>query len=607
MQAISFIVGCALFILLTFYLTALYNKEFLIWASDISLFLPTRLFFLQNMQTAGGLLSYGGMFLTQFCYYPLLGSTILILLLLFVTFLVVKAFKFSKNFVLFAFIPALSLLLSVTEVGYILYSLKSAGYLFANILGTIVCLLSFCGYQKIKNEWLRIVLLALFILTTYPLFGFYSLFSALLLVLNEWKNKRVNGKERTRQVSYLFVHSFTCSLLILFVPYLYSRYFYTQMPYYETYTSGLPHFYFTRAELPLWTPFIVLFLSLLIFLVISCHQKKQSKTGWFASLGIFLLSLYGTYTFSYRNNNFKTELQMTKAIENNDWNKVISIGEKQQEKPTRQIIMYWNLALYKLGQAGDRMFEMDNNSMLPVARRQNLILMHNAAKPLYFQYGKINYCYRWCMEDMVEYSMTVQDLKYMVKCAIINKEFPLAQKYNKVLKQTLFHKGWAEQQQQYIDNPSLAAENMEMKSIRPLMAYQNLLDGDGNKLELYILNSFAYMEGGTPEIVEMSLQCNLILKNIERFWSRFFLYARTHERVPVHYQEAAILYSYLEGKIDASRLPLDKDVVEKFNRMVTMSKQYANMPEEYNRKMFKPQFGNTFWYYYFFVTDIKTN
>jgi hypothetical protein len=298
---------------------------------------------------------------------------------------------------------------------------------------------------------------------------------------------------------------------------------------------------------------------------------------------------------------------MTKAIENNDWEKVISIGKKQQEKPTRLIIMCYNLALNKLGQAGDRMFAMDNTSVLQDTRRQNLVLMHTGAKPLYFQYGKINFCYRWCMENTVEYGMSVQNLKYMVKCAIMNEEWALAQKYNNVLKQTLFHKGYADKQQKYIDNHQLPAEDAEMKAIRPLMAYQNLPDGDGNKLEMYILNSFAYMEGGTPEIVELSLQCNLILKNIERFWPRFFLYARTHERVPVHYQEAAILYAYLEGKIDASRLPLDREIVDKFNRMVAMSKQYANMPEEYNRKAFKPQFGDTFWYYYFFVKDIKTN
>jgi hypothetical protein len=58
--------------------------------------------------------------------------------------------------------------------------------------------------------------------------------------------------------------------------------------------------------------------------------------------------------------------------------------------------MFYNLAQYKLGQVGDRMFAMDNNSVMSVFPRQNLILIHNGAKQLYYQYGKINYTCRWC-------------------------------------------------------------------------------------------------------------------------------------------------------------------------------------------------------------------
>ena len=152
----------------------------------------------------------------------------------------------------------------------------------------------------------------------------------------------------------------------------------------------------------------------------------------------------------------------------------------------------------------------------------------------------------------------------------------------------------------------MIADDPEFKAIKPLMAYEDILDGDGNLLELYVLNSFAYMEGGPPELVELSLQCNLVLKNIERFWPRYFLYARTHDRVPVHYQEAALLFSHLENKVDISKFNFDKVVVDRFNMMIAMSKQYEYKSNEYNKEVFKPQFGDTFWYYYFFIKDIKT-
>ncbi|MDR1762601.1 MAG: DUF6057 family protein [Dysgonamonadaceae bacterium] len=596
-ELVSFVVCCALFVLFAFGITAFYNKEFLAWASEISLFLPTRMFLLQNMQTAGGLLSYGGAFFTQFFYYPLLGSLMLIVLLSLVTFLVIKAFRFSGQTVYLSFIPALALLLSVTEVEYVLYSLKTPGYLFSNTLGIIVCLSSLWGYRNVQKDLMRMSLLPLFIILTYPLFGFYTLFAAVLCVLTDLIEKRPQK----------LLKILITILLIGIVPYLYSRFIYTQMPWSETYTAGLPHFFFTRVELPLWIPFIVLFLSLLIFSVNLRIQQKRSKMKMIVSICVFLISIYGVYALSYRNSNFKTELQMLQAIETDDWNRVVSIGEQQRGQPTRLIVMCWNLALYKLGQAGDRMFEMDNNSVMPQTRRQRMVMMHAGAKPVYYQYGKINYCYRWCMEDLVEYGMTVQDLKYMVKCALMNGELALASKCNNILKQTLFHKQWAKRYQQYIDNPEMIKEDAEMKAICPLTAYQNLLDGDNNMLELYILNSFAFMEGGTPEVVEMSLICNMILKNIERFWPRFFLYARTHNRIPVCYQEAAVLYAYLEGEVDAGSLPLDDAVIDNFNNLIWLSKKNTDMSDEYNRKAFKPQFGKTFWYYYFFIIDNKMN
>jgi hypothetical protein len=609
------IISFVLFVLAGYFFTAFYNNDFFKWAEELSLFLPTRLFFIENMKIAGGLLSYGGTFLTQFFYYPLLGSTLFILLLLLIQFVTIKAFEISKSYFSLSFIPSVLLLLSVTEVGYVLFSLKSPGYLFSNSLGVLITLSCFWAYRKIKKEWIRTVALFLFIVLTYPLFGFYTLFTALLCIGG-------GTLRRTKGVVFIF---FYC-LLLIFIPYLYYTYVYSQMQQCNIYLAGLPKFYFTQAELSLWMPFILLFLFLLSLLTFlfkkqtnieptnrkPAAKKKTSDFSPVFSFTVFILSLCFLYFHSFRDENFKTELKMNQAIEANDWAKIVSLGKDRNKTSaksplTRLIIMDYNLALYKLGRAGDQLFSIDNNSILQKTQRPPLVLVHTGAQPLYFQYGKINYSYRWCMENTVEYGWCVDRLKYMVKCSLVNGEFALAQKYNNTLKKTVFHKKWANKYQRYIDEPRLIAEDAEFKAIQPLMAYESLPDGDGNLLEAYILNSFAYMKGGPPEIVELSLQCNLVLKNVERFWPRFFLYARTHDRIPVHYQEAALLYSYLEKKVDISKFDLDKGVVDRFNQLVALSQKYEYNSEEKNKAIFKPQFGNTFWYYYFFVKDIKTN
>jgi len=54
--------------------------------------------------------------------------------------------------------------------------------------------------------------------------------------------------------------------------------------------------------------------------------------------------------------------------------------------------------------------------------------MEIAGKMFYYHYGKINYCYRWCMEDMMMNGMKIDNLKYFVKSCLLNGEIALAKK-----------------------------------------------------------------------------------------------------------------------------------------------------------------------------------
>ncbi|MDP4278517.1 MAG: DUF6057 family protein, partial [Bacteroidota bacterium] len=279
--------------------------------------------------------------------------------------------------------------------------------------------------------------------------------------------------------------------------------------------------------------------------------------------------------------------------------------KKQQDEPTRLIVMHTNLALYKLGLAGDNLFKYrDGNKAMKSPRE--ILPMRLAGTFFYYQYGKPNYCYRWCMEDMVEYGMNASVLRYFVLSCIMNGETNLARKYNRILASTLFYKSWAKKYQYYIDHPDKVATAPEFANIISLTAYDNILDGDDSMLELYLKNSFAYMGGGTPALVEASLLFNLDMKDIPRFWPRFFLYARTHNRIPVHYQEAALLYQHLEQKVSLDNLPLDRNVVTNFNLFLDYVQKYVQYPEDQIRPFFYNQFGDTFWFYYFFVKDHST-
>jgi hypothetical protein len=588
-------IAAFLFAVGAYWLTAVVNRPFLLWAEENSLFLTTRDFFIRQLQSAGGLLSWCGAFLTQFLHIPALGASVFIALLAVVSWLTWKAGNFPKSMFILAFLPAAILLYSWMMVGDTLYSLKSPGYLYSNTLGVIVSLCGFLLYRKIGAAPL---LLALFIVLTYPLFGFYTLFSALLCLL--WEAKIYLQNRNRRHLICIA----TAAVLIGIVPCLTVKYWFVQMESCRSYWAGLPLFYFPR-EWDLWLPLIVLFLSLATLVCLQIKGQKPFLT--FGSLAGVALLLGGVWYASDKQTDFRYVLQLNQAIEHNDWARIIRMDKHHPQAPVRLAVLARNLALYKMGNGGDQLFTLNNQSVLPKFKRMELVMIRFGARPLYFNYGKINYCYRWCMEDMVEYGMNVSQLQYMVKCALINGEPALAQKYNDLLKQTLFHRKDANKMQHYIEHPEEYTQLPEIKNITTLMAYNNRIDSDNNQLEMFLLNDFAFMENGTPEMLDLSLQCNLILRNIDRFWPRFFYYLNTHpNRIPVHYQEAALLYAYLEQKVDISQIKFDPQVVDQFNRFQAFTQRNINNSDDLNRRLFKPQFGKTFWYYYFFVNDIQT-
>lgn len=594
------VVCILIFISLAFYLTAMHNANYLRKVEDLSLFLPTFLFLKDCMQLPGGGLTWCGTFLTQFFYYPYLGAGLFIFLLLTLQSLIRSAFRIPDRYFPLSFIPSILLLLSLLQLGYVVYVLKSPGYAFSNLLGLLFVAGAFRIYRTLDWWGMRGSFTILFIVIGYPLLGFYALLAASLFLIDECTQQRL--------------HRITLSLLItvciVLIPFFYYRFVYTQLMSDSLYTSVLPRFYPSEIFV-LGMPFLILFTVIILFAFCTHRWKEQAifvcTKRSLAAVVVFVVALTSIKYLEFNDENFRITINMDRAIMDNDWQKAIDYASAQEGEPTRLVVLNTDMALYKSGQAGDRMFKFKINGVPYKIIRSAPAMRSTGAKALYFQYGKINYCYRWCMEDKVEYGMKVEYLKYMVKCALLNEEFALAQKYNSTLAQTLFHKNWAAKYQRYIDHPELMAEDAEFKSIKPLMAYNNVLEGDGGLLEAYLISQIAYMEGGPPELVELSLQCNLIQKDIQRFWPRFILYARTHKRLPVHYQEAAILYSYLENKVDYRQFNVTKEVTDRFNKFISLSEQMAGVSDEKLKETFKPYFNDTFWYYYFFVKGLKTS
>ena len=589
-------IAVILFTILALYLTVLHNRVYFFKLQDLSLFLYTKSFFLNRINTPGGLLIYLGLFFTQFFYYPWLGSLILIFWLFVIQFLTIKAFNLHPKNIPLSLIPALLFLLTIKQLGYYIYILYSDGYVFSNLFGIIIVLATFWIYREINKSSFRLLFSILFTTVFFHVTGFYSLLAVLLCVVfeivtinrNDWKNHLV-----IIILSLVFMAG---------IPFLFYRYCYVANRFPDVYFAVLPKLGYT-GDFVLWLPYLVLFLSLIFFVFNFLPRVKPSGTHWlfnYIPACLFLLAIIGVYHFSYDDENFRTELAMERAIWENDWNAVLALSQKLKDEPTRLIVMDTYLALRKLQLAGDKMFTFKNGYQR-FNTRKPVLEMEIAGKMFFFQYGMENYCYRWCMEDMICSGMKIENLRYFVKSCLLKGELSLAGKYNTMLQQTLFHKSWAKKYQELIENPEKIDSDPEFQTIFPLIDPINKLYTEKrDMLEDYLIYSFASINAGSAELLELALQCNLEMKNSSRFWPLFSFYLQTHSRIPVHYQEAVLLFSNLDKNVDISRVKFDRDVLDDFRKFLRMVKQYEQLSRPELEPIFMKDFGKTYWYFYFF-------
>ena len=367
-------------------------------------------------------------------------------------------------------------------------------------------------------------------------------------------------------------------------------------------------------------PFIILAIALVLTACLttacktSTDDKKTDKRLVPVTFNVVLLiaMVLCVKYFWYNNYNYKAELRMAKAIDEQRWDDVLYEASIAPGPPTRQMVISKNIALLRQHRMGEAMFHYDNRGEPPcVFDSLKVHLVQTFATTAYYHHGKTYFATRWCIENGVEFGFNVNDLKILTKCSIIEGEYEAARKYIEKLKQTTFHKAWAEEYERYLNNNELIAKNEEFKGIQPLMTFEDLLDSDGGLCEMYIINYFANSTNKDPEFSDVILAYTLVDKNIQLFWPRFFNYAMLHKGtpMPIHYQEAAYLYGNLEHEVDISGMPFDQEkVVQRFGAFQQMTNQLVaqKYTEPQMADAMRAQFGDTFWFFYFLVRDVKS-
>jgi membrane protein YdbS with pleckstrin-like domain len=582
------------------------EDDFLWKVQEQNLHLGTALFFRQQMVVPGGLLTWLGTWFTEFFYHPVLGVGWLCLWWAALMLLTQRAFRIPLKWSVLLLVPVALLLITCVDMGYWVYYLKLRGHFFVAVIGLCaVCSLVWAFRLLPAVRGLRPLFLLLSTAVAYPLIGSYALLAAVLMGIMAWHA----GSDKLWQKA---AGSVVALVAVIVVPLVYYRLVFYQTNIDDIRMAALPSYSFAEEYPDYYIPYYLLavyFIALAAGYGRLCTGRVRKPLLWCVCHVVLLVLLFfGVKSFWYRDFNFHKELRMQRLMEQQDWQGIVAEAADQPEEPTRAIVMMRNLALFRLGRQGNEMYHYRTGAKLP-ATPIKVSMTQVVGSSIYFYYGMPNYCHRWCLEDGVEFGWRASYLKYMTRCALVDGEFQVARKYINLLKQTRYHRQWAEEQERFLDNtPALRADKC-YSPVMQLMNFDDRLSSDLSIVEMFLMQHFITDPSEERLYQDQSMNAAMWSKDIATFWRFFTLYAKNHqgEPMPLHYQEAAYLYGHLENNVNISNMPFDESVKQTYAAFMQAAQNNARMgmTEEQMRDQMYAQFGKTFYYEYYLIRNQK--
>ena len=574
--------------LLIFKAGLLYHME------EYSLFSFSREYLSGFFEQPGGLLHLSGAFLTQFCGFPALGALLIAILLCLLALTSGKAFGLEKGESTLSFIPSVFLLLFITGMDWSVYIIKTYGLLFSQILGFTASAGITLFYRRFLSRsrfgW---AFSALVVTVGYPLIGVYAHFAALLIIISSSAEGRLDWK----LIASAAVTAVAVPLLCSDLPEVYSR---INRKY--VFLMGAPYMEFTGSFL-CQVPLILTALSMALM----AFKIKTGKTVRYSTVSASLLVML---VLTNWNPNFRSVLKMERAAAGLDWDKVLSVAGKGS-KPTAAEILYRNIALYNKGKLTEDMFKY-----APEFERQRpfgqIPLAYVCAAPILYNCGMLNTSDRFSMEISSTFTKNLFFYKHQARTALISGENALARKYLDIISGNWFQGKWVRRYSSFLgDEESLEADK-EFSSILPLLECRNDRFDTVDDLQMMILSRY-HSSGYINEAVYEWQMASLLMTRdakgtIYGLFNRNELFPDS--MVSTGIAEGAALFASQMADPDlmrelASVLSSKQSVLRRFGGFSRAFNSVAGELSAETAGRFRKDYGDTYWFYYFFGNDIE--
>ncbi|MDH6306003.1 tetratricopeptide (TPR) repeat protein [Parabacteroides sp. PF5-5] len=559
-----FFSGCFLFFEINYRFMYRFMEQY-------QLFLYTTNYFFDLLAQPGGYNEYITSFIAQFFFFPFVAPVCLAVLLTAIGFLFWLFIKRCG-----VEVSALPALLPVFL--FWVFPVESI----ASILSVLTGVASAYGYTFIRKPVIRYSSGVVFILFLYFLATPAHLLAAVLFGLYEY----CSGENKRR-----FAIGAGLIILALLLPLVAMRTLYI-IPMREAYFSKFLY----HPEYPLPTSFWYTWCAfpLMVLLVyLLRNRKKVFRKDWINGFAICLtlLLIIGGGIF-FRENPLEQVYRYDWLARQQQWDKIITHAEKHPAKD-QDALVYVNLASAytdSFNKALMRFKQIGEDGFIPYDPRTRLGLIE--AEEVAWTVNQTNASQRFAFVGVLSSERCVQPrlMKRLIETYLVNEEYKAAEKYIRILEQTLLYSSWAREQRKLLQ-PEVAESTPWIMAKRKL----NPVTDNPHDLTKSFPNAIAFLIDDHPEnriAFEYGMGYLLIHKELGAFMHYMKALNERGEALPVLYQEAiCIYYSAVEQNPETfSSFPIDPAV---YNRFTTYLQQVRTL----SPTLLARQYGDTYYYY----------
>ena len=529
-------------------------------------------YFLERIVLPGGLADYISEFFVQFYYMPVLGGTIIALLLMSIQAIswgLMKQYGMKAVFpgYLLSFVPSIVLWCAMGDQNLLLsFVVALSGAL---LMGWI--------HNRFHNRLVKVVFELVSTALVYWFLGPVVFLYAALMI----GDTLMKGKQNGHILSSL---GYSACLLILTVAWILLTTQSLQYPLYRIF-SGLNYYRYpgTVSPLPLgvmiWTVVVVFF-----GMVPDGHawikKLQQSKVVMVLAYVLVIVASWFGIKASFDEMTYDL-IDYDFLVRTEQWDKII---EKAEKKPatTPLGVSCVNLALSQKGQLADRLFEFYQNGgegLFPTFTRDMISPVSTAE--IFFRLGMVNDAERYmfeAQEAIPNYRKSARLTRRIIECEIINGNYQVAAKLLRRLQKTLFYSNWANQTMALLGNEKAINQHPIYGKLRKYREKkQDFLFSDR---EMDQMLGLLFLNDNHNRMAYEYLMCyELLQRDLEKFVQYYPLGRFVgYDHIPRSFQEI-LIGNWMKTHSDPRTIPYSVDA-QNVNNTLNFIQLYMQNPKD---------------------------